>query len=563
MTVKNKLRLIFFIFAMLIMTIALNNNYTLQSIKDDMKITNSQLMPVRGLVNKILITLGDYRILEAGHIFSSSNSEMDKIEEDLKKANEKIKEYIKTAMDISQNDTDDATLNDIQDILQSYAANSARLFPFSRAFDDQHIDQFRKAQDIYINGSGPLFTKMKIQLLNLVDEKNKQSAELTTKATQVVEDAVKFGIAAIIFSLLFSIAIVIYFEKTILQLILQITALMKKLATGDHNIVIGGKDRTDEIGSMAQALEVFRLNAEEKVALEERQEKAEILAKQEKEQAKHKLAKEFETSVQTIITMVASASTELYYTAENMQKSIANVNHESDTVSESSSQASTNVVAVAAAVEEMSASIKEVSSQVSKTSTLMTDAVSKTTEANQSVQTLTTAVVQISNILEIIDSIAKKINLLALNATIESARAGDAGKGFAVVASEIKTLADQTAKATETIAGQIDNVKKVSGTVALALSNIQESIGNVNRYAIGIASAVEEQSVATNEISANMYSASKGVQNITSGISIISKGASEANTAAKEVLSASQMLSKQSETLNMQVKVFLNEIKAS
>lgn len=274
------------------------------------------------------------------------------------------------------------------------------------------------------------------------------------------------------------------------------------------------------------------------------------------------IAQSFEADVQGIISAVAAASTELYATAEGLQRNVANVGQQSNMASEISDKARSNAQSVATALEQMASSVNEISSQVSNTSLLMQDAVNKTQQADKAVGMLSQAVVEITTILQMIEKIAGQINLLALNATIESARAGEAGKGFAVVASEVKSLAGQTAKATETIAGQITNVKRVSEDVAQALSAIQGVIANVNKYTNGIATTVEEQSSATREISQNMQHTFKSVQGITNSIETVSKEALGADSTAKDLLRSARMLSQQSEQLNEQVKVFIAGIKA-
>ncbi|HEU5047111.1 MAG TPA: methyl-accepting chemotaxis protein [Rickettsiales bacterium] len=341
-----------------------------------------------------------------------------------------------------------------------------------------------------------------------------------------------------------------------------ISGLMSRLARNDFNITLFGTQRGDEIGEMARSVEVFYNNGKEKIRLEQEIKERERIAEQEKKAFLRKLVNEFESSIQGIITIVASASTELYQTAENMRDITDKVSTQSGKVSSASSQAYSNVQGVAAAVEEMSTSVKEISSQVSKTSSLMLEAVSKTDQADRSARLLSSAVVQISDILTMIETIAGQINLLALNATIESARAGDAGKGFAVVASEVKNLANQTSKATETIAGQIGNIRSVSEDVTKILAEIHEAVNHVNQYAGGMAAAVEEQSATTGEISTNMQSASHGVQEIASNIVHVSEGIRNADHAAKDVLDAAQTLSKQAEILNTQVKLFLEKLMA-
>ena len=275
-----------------------------------------------------------------------------------------------------------------------------------------------------------------------------------------------------------------------------------------------------------------------------------------------RLAGDFESEMQGIVSAVAAAAEDLCRVSEAMQKSISSVGQQSENVANISQRAASNVGNVSAAVEEMSASVKEIAGQVTKSSGLVSETVALTAQADKSTQTLSGAVSQISGILQLIQDIAGQINLLALNATIESARAGEAGKGFAVVASEVKNLASQTTRATEEIARQIEAVQSASSEVVHALKNIQEGIGNVNQYSSGIASAVEEQSAATREISANMQHAAMGVQDIAGTVSGITQSATDADRTVKDVLTATQAMVRQSGLLKQQVTRFASGIKA-
>ncbi|HEU5046914.1 MAG TPA: methyl-accepting chemotaxis protein [Rickettsiales bacterium] len=337
--------------------------------------------------------------------------------------------------------------------------------------------------------------------------------------------------------------------------------VLDELANANFDVEIEGITRKDEVGDIAKAALVFRDQGKETRRMRAEQERAKTQTEQDRKTMMRKLAEDFESGVQSIITTTASAATELYQTAENMQMIVATVTEQSETASNASQQTSGNVQNVSAAVEQMSSSIKEIASQVSKSGSLVNETVARASQADKTTQVLANAVAQISGILELIQNIAGQINLLALNATIESARAGDAGKGFAVVASEVKNLAGQTTKATEEIARQIANVQQASQEVVQVLRSIREDISNVNQYSSGIASAVEQQSAATGNISLNMQQASQGVRNITGNITNINVGASEAGHVAKEVLNAAQELSKQSEMLQQKVGLFLENIK--
>jgi methyl-accepting chemotaxis protein len=192
---------------------------------------------------------------------------------------------------------------------------------------------------------------------------------------------------------------------------------------------------------------------------------------------------------------------------------------------------------------------------------MVVDATVKKVEgADKTTQSLTAAANQIGDVVQLIQNIAEQINLLALNATIESARAGEAGKGFSVVASEIKNLANQTTKATEDIAKQIENIQQVSSDVVSVLNSIKESINNINEYSGGIASAVEEQTAVTNEIASNMHNASSSIKNIAQDTGDITQVVNTANQSASKLMEATQVLSKESDKLTQEIKQFLAEL---
>lgn len=562
MTVKLKLRTAFGFLVCMLLGIVIYAVCNYRELQDKIEHIGSTLMPEQNMLKEIAADINEFRVTEASHILSLAPSDMDAREKEMGDLKQGIAELSKKFMSGTRSADETHQFKEFEDSWKQYLEVNTQLLPLSRRYDSHaNIAFLDQATDLYNNKSKPLYVKAKGAVDVLVSHSVQATKNQETEAEALVANAISHMWIVAALALLISIAIVIVFETTVLRVLLRITGQMKTLADGNHSIVVEGKDRTDEIGAMANALEIFRNNAQEKLVMEERQKQAELVAQEEKRQMMKNLANDFESGVQGVVTTVASASTELYQTAETMQTTVTKVSKESDIVSGASTQTTASVQSVAASVEEMSASISEIAGQVSKTSALMGEAVNKTTEADKSVQSLTTAVSQIGDILSLIDNIAGQINLLALNATIESARAGDAGKGFAVVASEVKNLASQTAKATETIAEHINNVKSVSGAVAHALEDIHNAITGVSEFTSGIASAVEEQSAATREISTNMQSVSKGIQSISASIGHITGGSADADHAAKETLSAAQMLSQQSELLSLQVKKFLAGIR--
>lgn len=348
----------------------------------------------------------------------------------------------------------------------------------------------------------------------------------------------------------------------IIRPLLQLREVMVKLAGGDLEVEIPGEERTEEIGSMAKTVAVFKRGAIEKKALDEAATR-DYKTKEERQKKVDSLIAKFDATAADVVSSVSSAATELNSTAEAMSNVARRTSDQSLEVSEASTQTSRNVQSVAGAAEEMAATVREIASQVNKSTAVVHDAMEKVVAADKSSRALVEASQSIGAITVIIENIAEQINLLALNATIESARAGEAGKGFAVVASEVKNLATQATRATEQIREQLSNVQTMSETVAQELSVVKVSVDAVSEISATIAAAIEEQSAATNEIVHNMQNAAMGVDQINHNVSAIRESADVTTTSTRHVLDSAQMLSKQSEMLDQEVRNFLRNIQAA
>jgi methyl-accepting chemotaxis protein len=278
---------------------------------------------------------------------------------------------------------------------------------------------------------------------------------------------------------------------------------------------------------------------------------------------KVRLADDFESNVGKIVEAVSAASTEMQSTAQSMSATAEETNRQAASVAAASEEASTNVQTVASAAEELSASISEIGRQVSESSRSTTQAAEQARRTNDQVGRLAEAAQKIGEVVSLISDIAEQTNLLALNATIEAARAGEAGKGFAVVASEVKSLANQTAKATEDISSQIASIQGATSDAVTAIQEISKTIESINEIAAAVASAVEEQGAATQEIATNVQQAAAGTNEVSSNISGVTQAAGETGNAAQGVLSAATELSKQSEHMRTQVDNFLAQVRAS
>jgi len=275
------------------------------------------------------------------------------------------------------------------------------------------------------------------------------------------------------------------------------------------------------------------------------------------------LLRDFEDKTAGLVAIVASAATELEATARTMSDTTSETTQQAANVSEAVHAASVNVQTVASAAEELSASISEIARQVAQSSQIADQAVHDADRTDGIVKTLAEGAQKIGDVVGLISTIAGQTNLLALNATIEAARAGEAGKGFAVVASEVKSLANQTARATDDISQQISQIQTATKEAVAAIEAISRTIGEMSRIAAAIAAAVEEQGAATQEIARNVHEAASGTQQVSTNIVGVSHGAAATGTAATQVLDAAGDLSRQAERLSSDVKQFITSAQAA
>ena len=337
---------------------------------------------------------------------------------------------------------------------------------------------------------------------------------------------------------------------------------MLKVAAGDLSVDAGYAERHDEIGSLAGALATFKQQAVEKARIEQ-QERERNAGAATRQHAIEDYIGEFENQIRGTLAQLGDASNQMRTTSDGMSKVSTQTNASVQVAAKASDEASVNVQSVASAAEELSASINDISRQAAHAAGIASRAVNQARSTDGTVQGLAKTANRIGEVVGLINDIASQTNLLALNATIEAARAGEAGRGFAVVASEVKSLASQTAKATEDISEQIADMQKVAADAIEAIKGIGGIIGEVNEVATAIAAAVEEQGAATQEITRSTQQAAQGTKNVSDNIIGVSAGADAAGAAAQNVKTASEMLGAQTEQLRGQVDAFLGKIRAA
>ncbi len=343
----------------------------------------------------------------------------------------------------------------------------------------------------------------------------------------------------------------------------DIAERMKSLAEGNLVTELPEVEYADEVGQMTLAVRIFRDRMVEGERLREEREELKTRAANQRKMDMDKLADSFEAAVGEIVRSVSSSAVELETSAGTLTATADRSQELTTSVASASEEASANVQSLASAAEEMASSVIEISRQVQDSAQIAVAAVDQAHLTDLQVGKMAEAAARIGEVVHLINSIASQTKLLALNATIEAARAGEAGHGFAVVAAEVKELAEQTASATEEIVGYIGGIQQATDGSVVAIKEIGQTISKIAEISSLVASAVEEQGAATQEISRNVQEAAQGTVQVSSNIIDVQRGAVETRAASLEVLSAARSLSEFSSRLNVEVNQFLNSVRSA
>jgi methyl-accepting chemotaxis protein len=352
-------------------------------------------------------------------------------------------------------------------------------------------------------------------------------------------------------------------SRSIVNPIDAMTMAMRKIADGDTSTSIPALERGDEVGAMAQSVKIFRDNMIEANRLRGEQDMLKAQADSERRLLLVRMADEFESGVRASLDSLASAASDLQATSRSMSSTASEASQQATSVAAVAEQASVNVQTVAAATEELSSSVSEIGRQVTQSTEVAGRAVAEANRTNVTVQGLSAAAQKIGDVVKLISDIASQTNLLALNATIEAARAGEAGRGFAVVANEVKSLASQTAKATDEISAQVGAMQDATTEAVQAIESIGRTIGAINEITSAISVAVEQQGSATQEIARNVQEAALGTGQVSSNIAAVNDAAEQTGSASSGVLASAEQLSKQAAALRADVDRFVGNIRAA
>ncbi len=496
-----------------------------------------------------------HRVYSARHVMTDEAAARAKSEQDMAAMIKRIDESRKRYEPMIANAQERAAYDKFSAAWAAYLPMLESSIAASRAGD--RAKAFSQWSD-----SLPAFLDLETSLNDGIAVNEAGAKESGRIARETDERAIYIIVSMLIVSIVVAGGALLFMTKTVSAPVVDMTAAMRKLADKDMTAVIPAIGKTDEIGAMAAAVQVFKDNMIKADTLE-----AEAVKERAVREARATkvmgLTRDFDETVRKVIETLGGSSNTLSDNAAAMSANAEETSRQATAVAAASEEASTNVQTVAAAAEEMASSIAEISRQVAESSSISQLAVAEAEKTTAIVQDLVAAAGRISNVTNLIQEIAGQTNLLALNATIEAARAGDAGKGFAVVASEVKGLANQTAKATDEIASQIVAIQTASGQSVSAIEGISGTIRKMNEIAGAIAAAVEEQGATTTEIARNIQQASAGTSEVSSNISGVTQAAASTGSVAGNVSEGAGEVARQADTLKSVVNSFLSDVRAA
>ena len=463
-------------------------------------------------------------------------------------------DFVSSAFDqiYSMDDNLKAQLKEARGFLTTYKTALQKLIENTRTVEDLLTEMSGSAGAIS-QGAGA----MKADLVS-------EQERLDAQSNAIIGETERLIVMLAVGGTLLGAVLALLLGRGISRPMIAMCKAMRELAGGNFDVVLPGLGRKDELGEMAGAVEEFKMQA---IAKAERDAAAHDAQNREAAGARRaeliRFADQFENAVGSIVSNVSASAVHLEQAAGTLTRTAETTQGLSSQVADASETASSNIQSVASATEELSASVDAIGKQVRESNRIAEAAVNQAQQTDARIGKLSRAAQEIGDVVKLITAIAEQTNLLALNATIEAARAGDAGRGFAVVASEVKSLASQTAKATEDISNHIAGMQEATQESVAAIKEIGTTIGQISAIAASISGAVEQQGAATQEIAQNVQSVAQGTREAADNIVQVNRGATETGSASGEVLNSAKALSTESTRLRAELDRFMGNIRAA
>lgn len=546
---------------MVIMTVisgglALKLVSSMASVNDQSTIITQNWLPSIVAISGINTATSDFRIAEAKHVGTSDEVIMKEAEKDLVSVTQVIARFRATYEPLISSPEEKELYKRFSDEWNSYMKNHEEFLALSRQ------NQNAEASKIFYGENLNLFNDASATLLELVEMNDKGAKDASKEGDAIYAQEKRTAMIAIIVFIFLAGGCSFMLSRAVAAPIAGITKYMGILSGGDLGQDVPFKDRKDEIGDMAESIQIFKDGLVEAGRLRFKAEE-ERREKEKRQERMNEATARFEKSMASIVSIVSSASTELQASAQTLAAAADETSVQSNAVSAASTETSSNIQTVASSTEELSASIGEITQQVSKSTVIVNDAVTKSQAALQSINKLLESAQRISEVTAVITGISSQTNLLALNATIEAARAGEAGKGFAVVANEVKALAVDSTQSAGQISEQIAQIQQDTNVAAKAVEDISSIIEQVSQISDNIALSIEQQATATAEITRNVNEASTASIEVDQNIAGVSQATSSTGAAAAQLSSAAAELSKQSVLLKTEFDTYIDAINAA